>query len=80
MPDTNPIKHVVVLMLENRSFDHILGTCQQIKPKIEGIPAAGTQRTNSFQRKRYPQAPGARRILVEDPRHETAHVLGQLVP
>ena len=34
MPDgTAPIDHVVVLMLENRSFDHILG----YRPGVNGL-------------------------------------------
>jgi phospholipase C len=80
MPDTDPIEHVVVLMLENRSFDHMLGACAQINPEIDGIPAGSPARTNSYQQKDYPQEPGAKRIVTDDPRHETAHVLAQLVP
>lgn len=80
MQTPDNIEHVVVLMLENRSFDHMLGDCTRIKPEIDGIPQQGAKRANSYQRASYPQAPGACRVLVEDPRHETPHVLAQLVP
>eukprot|EP00249_Psilotum_nudum_P036345 c6857_g1_i1 orf=255-1811(-) len=34
---TSPIKTVVVLFLENRSFDHILGWQKQLNPEIDGV-------------------------------------------
>jgi phospholipase C len=74
----DPIEHVLVLALENRSFDHMLGALQAVKPGIDGIPAGAAPRTNSYAGRDYPQAPGAGRIVVEDPRHETPHVLSQL--
>ena len=40
----DPIEHVIVLMLENRSFDHMLGVLQSIYPKLEGIPPQGSDR------------------------------------
>jgi len=33
----DPIKHVVVLMLENRSFDQILGGLKAVYPPLEGV-------------------------------------------
>lgn len=32
-----PIKHFVILMLENRSFDHMLGHMKQSNPNIRGL-------------------------------------------
>lgn len=31
------IKHFVVVMLENRAFDHMLGHLKQINPEIDGL-------------------------------------------
>ena len=31
------LKHIVVLMMENRSFDHMLGGLKQGFPKINGL-------------------------------------------
>src|SRR5580693_335485 len=31
------LKHIVVLMMENRSFDHMLGALKQKYPKINGL-------------------------------------------
>lgn len=76
----DPIEHVIVLVLENRAFDHMLGACQAIKPEVDGIPPGIPPRSNSYRGRNYPQAPGAQRIVVDDPRHETPHVLNQLKP
>ncbi|KAM7272778.1 hypothetical protein ACFE04_027441 [Oxalis oulophora] len=38
---TNPIKTVVVLVMENRSFDHMLGWMKTLNPEINGVD--GTQ-------------------------------------
>ncbi|HLW61176.1 MAG TPA: alkaline phosphatase family protein [bacterium] len=38
-PNENPIKHLVVLMMENRSFDHYLGSLTlEGRTDIEGLP------------------------------------------
>ena len=31
------LKHIVVLMMENRSFDHMLGFLKKTYPKIKGL-------------------------------------------
>ena len=32
-----PIEHFVVLMFENRSFDHMLGFLKRLNPNIDGL-------------------------------------------
>jgi phospholipase C len=32
-----PIKHLIVLMMENRSFDHMLGALKAVDPRIDGL-------------------------------------------
>jgi len=66
------IKHIVVLMLENRSFDHILAGCPKLQQKY---PPNGVNKLNG---KSYRQAPGAARTVPDDPIHETPDVLVQL--
>ncbi len=68
-----PINHVVVLMLENRSFDHILGDV----PGVAGVDQ-GHPRSNSFNGVKYQQEPGASRIVTLDPHHEWPHVIAQV--
>jgi len=78
------IEHVFVLMLENRSFDHMLGLAG-----IRGIDAAtGEQRAvdglggNEFNRlpsgAEIAVGKGADWIMGADPGHEFTHVLEQL--
>ena len=45
---TDPIKHVVVLMLENHSFDQMLGGLKAVIPDVDGVdPAAPGQNTDA---------------------------------
>lgn len=36
-PGLDQLKHIVVLMMENRSFDHMLGSLKAVNPEIDGI-------------------------------------------
>ena len=42
----NPIKHVVLLELENRSFDHVFGFLKRINPNIDGLNGDETNPLN----------------------------------
>ena len=42
----NPIQHVVILMLENRSFDHVLGFLKRLNPNIDGLNGNETNPIN----------------------------------
>lgn len=37
LPGVQQLKHVVVLMMENRSFDHMLGALKATNPNIDGL-------------------------------------------
>jgi phospholipase C len=77
------INHVFVLMLENRSFDHMLGFSG-----IAGIDAMTGQPTkiaglngtesNSFAGRQYPVTQPADWVLALDPAHEFLNVVTQL--
>jgi phospholipase C len=57
-PDSYPIHHVVVLMLENHSFDQMLGDYQSKYKELDGIDPAAVPRTNiDTANVEYPQAP-----------------------
>jgi len=74
----DPIKHVVLLLLENRSFDQMLGCFQEVYPNLDGIDANAPARVNSDGVKPYQQVPTDAEQMPVDPRHETVHVLNQL--
>jgi phospholipase C len=70
----DPIEHVIVLMLENRAFDHVLGDCPKIKSKVGHAPNG----FNAYNGVTYTQASGAGRQVTDDPHHDTSDVLVQL--
>jgi phospholipase C len=71
MPD-DAIKHVIVLMMENRSFDHVLAGCPKNRRTYD---PTGVNEANGNV---YQQRPGAARTVPNDPVHETKDVLVQL--
>ena len=74
------VKHVVVLMLENRSFDHMLGSLREVFPNLEGIDPANPGRNIDPREPQQPylQQPTSTTALPKDPRHDLANVLYQL--
>jgi phospholipase C len=80
---SSQIQHVFVLMLENRSFDHLLGfsglqgtdAATGAATKINGL--SGTE-SNSFNGKTFPVTQGSVFRMPADPGHEFANVLDQL--
>lgn len=79
-PSADPIRHVVVLMLENRSFDHLLGDATRIYPDLDGIPRHGPRYSNVSTKSgtRYEQTPLAATKISVDVGHEHADTLKQL--
>jgi phospholipase C len=41
-PGLDNLKHIVVLMMENRSFDHMLGSLKAVNPAIDGLTGKET--------------------------------------
>jgi phospholipase C len=73
------IRHIVVLMLENRSFDHMLGMLVPHIPGLRGV-AVGQYANEGADGTRYQVADGAKYQgqLAVDPLHEFEHVHEQL--
>ncbi len=67
------IKHVFVLMLENHSFDNMLAMSG-----IQGLIAATTANSNTYNGTVYPVLRGAPDSMPTDPGHEFPDVLEQL--
>lgn len=42
LPGIQQLRHVVVLMMENRSFDHMLGALMAVNPSIDGLQGSET--------------------------------------
>jgi phospholipase C len=78
-PAGDPIRHVIVLMLENRSFDQMLGAMQEVYPDLDGARAGGQPRSNrDADGQPIEQAPVAVSRMKGDPKHELPNALHQL--
>jgi phospholipase C len=75
----DPIRHVVVLMLENRSFDHVLGGLTNSIPGLDGVnPDAPAMNIDASTGKPVLQLPVAKNVLNADMPHEYRDVMDQL--
>jgi len=75
----DPIEHVIVLMLENRSFDHMLGGLTAELNLDGALPQGPVPRSNKDSTgTSYPQVAGASRTIRFDPHHEHSHVVAQM--
>jgi phospholipase C len=75
----DPFRHVVLLMLENRSFDHMLGALQGVMPGLDGVPPSGPPRINrDMAGVPFEQRLGAAKVVDPDPPHGTDSVLVQI--
>src|SRR5579875_2215418 len=77
-PGLDALRHVVVLMLENRSFDHMLGCLKARNAKIDGLD--GTQAIPDSTGAMIPiqQLAEFRGQLLPDPHHDFASVDHQI--
>src|ERR1700722_16676994 len=75
---TDPIKHVVVLMLENHSFDQMLGSFRSLFPDLEGVDTANPGINRDKDGTDYSQAVTTATSVRYDPMHELDNVLNQL--
>lgn len=77
-PATDPIKHVILLLLENRSFDEMLGCFRERYPDLEGIDRANL-RSNTDQAGQVFTQQETHQLQMElDPGHTFADVMVQL--
>jgi len=74
----DPIKHVVVLMFENHSFDQMLGCFKSVYPELEGVDPTNPLGNRDSTGRVYLQSESRDTVVSPDPRHELDHVLAQL--
>lgn len=80
MPQDDPIKHVVVLMMENHSFDQIVGWTKSLYPNLEGVDVNNQKFNADFPNisVRVQQSATPETALSLDPCHEHLDVLSQV--
>src|SRR5437870_5444082 len=75
----DPIKHIILLLMENRSFDQMLGCFKAVYPELEGVDENAPRRFNKDNNgKSFEQIETKAEQMPVDPRHETRYVLEQL--
>lgn len=74
----DPIKHVVVLMLENQSFDRVLGGMSRINPQIEGVRDQKPYTNSGEGGQPVEQAARHDYVIARDLDHEHEAVLQQI--
>jgi phospholipase C len=75
---SDSIRHVVVLMLENHSFDQMLGALRAELPDLEGVDPSNLRHNKDVDGRDYAQAVTAATQVLNDPMHEVVNVLRQL--
>jgi phospholipase C len=75
---SDPFEHVVLLMLENHSFDQMLGCMTEVHPELEGLRPGSPRVNRDAAGREYPQAERTTFQMKPDPKHESKDVLAQL--
>jgi len=80
MGSSDPVKHVVVLMMENHSFDQLLGCMHQVYRKLEGIDENNLRSNPDYPPGKDPitQAVTDLMAISLDPHHEYVNVMRQI--
>lgn len=74
----DPIKHVVLLVLENHSFDQMLGCFQGLFPEVEGVDRNNLRSNDDGQGNIIYQSEMRETQMLHDPIHEHPDVMEQL--
>lgn len=77
-PGLDKLEHIVVLMMENRSFDHMLGGLKAIDARIDGLTGAESNPDTSGGQARVQAKAQAQGQLDPDPNHHFAAVDQQI--
>ncbi|HEX7936209.1 MAG TPA: alkaline phosphatase family protein [Paraburkholderia sp.] len=74
----DPIRHVVVLLMENHSFDQMLGCLDEVHPDLDGVRNAATKTNADGKGHTFSPRPTRERQMKLDPDHEHSAVLIQI--
>ncbi len=72
------LKHIVVLMMENRSFDHLLGSLKAVDPRIDGLTGSESNPDTTNEPARVQPRAEFQSQLDPDPDHHFPAVHKQL--
>lgn len=75
---TDPIKHVVLLVLENHSFDQMLGCLRDVFPDVEGVDRSNLRSNEDGAGNTIYQSEMRETQMLHDPIHEHPDVMEQI--
>lgn len=78
MNESDPIKHVILLIMENHSFDQMLGCFKEIYPDLNGVDLRNLHSNEDCAGTNFTQQSTLERQMSLDPHHEVPHVRVQL--
>jgi phospholipase C len=73
----SPIEHVVVLMMENGSFDRMMGALAEVRPDMEGVDPHHPRSNRSVSGDEVSQSVTTSRNIDRDPKHYLPNGLAQ---
>ncbi|HEY3607847.1 MAG TPA: alkaline phosphatase family protein [Pseudonocardiaceae bacterium] len=74
----DPIEHVVLLLMENHSFDQMLGCLDEVLPELDGVRNAANKTNDDGRGGTFKLEPKTERQVLDDPAHDHKSVLKQL--
>ncbi|HEX4705366.1 MAG TPA: alkaline phosphatase family protein, partial [Pseudonocardiaceae bacterium] len=74
----DPIDHVVLLLMENHSFDQMLGCLDAVHDGLDGVINAATRTNADGQGGTFSPKPTTERQMLKDPHHDHPSVLRQI--
>ena len=77
-PGLDALQHLVVLMMENRSFDHMLGALKATNPAIDGLDGTGANPDQTGKRVKVEAKARYQGQLDPDPNHDFGPVNEQI--
>src|SRR2546425_260887 len=74
-PNKGNIKHVILLMFENHSFDQMLGCFKALYSHLTGVDPAHPRSNKDSLGREYFQHETTNTVIDPDPMHELTHIL-----
>src|SRR4030081_3876131 len=74
----DPIEHVVLLLMENHSFDQMLGCLDEVHPELDGVRNAANKTNADGRGGTFKLEARTERQVLKDPAHDHKNVLKQL--
>src|SRR3979411_3505566 len=75
---TDPIEHVVLLLMENHSFDQMMGSLDEIHHDLDGVRNAAAKTNDDGRGHVFTPMATEERQMLRDPHHDHDSVMRQI--